>query len=203
MTTDKNAFDDRRRAQEEEYFRKKEQELLEKMRERAAADAARTEMSEATGVEDSAILQSLQELGYTRDSVMLLHLVPLVRVAWIDGGVTSRERELILDIAARRGVTAGSPAYEQLINWLDRRPPEDFFDDSCRIIRVLMKAGGDVDGATPSDLVALCTQVAKASGGIFGLGNKISDEEQALIEQLAHDFDEHKPDAAHEVIEKL
>jgi hypothetical protein len=195
---DRDAFDDRRRAQEEEFFRRKEKELIEQMRQRAAAQQERAGMAEVSGIADDAVLASLQELGFTRDTVSLLHLVPLVRVAWIDGGVTARERDLILEAAAAHGVAEGTPAREQLEGWLDRRPSEDFFDDSMRVVKVLLKAQSEVEGATAVDLVALCTQVASASGGILGFGNKISDGERALIERIAGEIA-----AAHKVVDEI
>jgi hypothetical protein len=198
---EKDAFDDRRRAQEEEYFRKQEQNLIERMRARAEAESERAGMAEASGVEDEAILQSLQEIGFTRETITLMHLVPLVQVAWIDGGVTQRERDLIFEIAASRGVEEGSEAFRQLVEWLEQRPSEDFFADSLRIISVLTKA--HADGPTPDDLVAYCTRVAEASGGILGFGQKISEVERDLIARIAGELARDHADAAQKVVDKL
>lgn len=198
---DKNSMDDRRRAQEEEYFRKQERELLEKIRNRSAAAAERAGIAESTGVADDAILTSLQELGFTRETITLLHLVPLVHVAWIDGGVTQRERDLIFEVAASRGVEDGSDAFRQLAEWLERRPSEDFFTDSLRILRVLAKA--DTEGPSPNDLVEYCTRVAEASGGILGFGNKISDAEREVIARIAAELAEEHHDAADQVVREL
>jgi len=46
-------------------------------------EVERKQMAEAVGADDPKIFQELQELGYTRDTVKLLYLVPLVHVAWI------------------------------------------------------------------------------------------------------------------------
>ena len=43
-------LDDRRRSLEEDYFRRKDRELVEKMRNAAAADRAQSEMSAKTGL---------------------------------------------------------------------------------------------------------------------------------------------------------
>ena len=198
---ERDAFDDRRRAQEEEYFRRKERELIERMRERSAEASERTEMAETAGVADDAILQSLQDLGFTRETVMLMHLVPLVHVAWIDGGVTPRERDLIFEIAATRGGGAGTDAWRQLADWLERRPSEDFFDDSLRIVGVLSNA--QVEGPTPEDLVGYCMRVAEASGGIFGFGDKVSEAERNLISRIAAELQESHADAAQQVMDAV
>ena len=65
-------FGDRRKGLEEEYFRKREQELIEKLRQRRAEDASRQQLAERAGVADEEILNGLQALGYSADTVLLL-----------------------------------------------------------------------------------------------------------------------------------
>jgi hypothetical protein len=52
-------------------------------------------------------------LGYVPETVMPLHLVPLVQMAWADGGVSDLERALIVEAARARGnrpgLAGGSP----------------------------------------------------------------------------------------------
>src|SRR5882724_5304699 len=93
----KDAFDDLRKAKEEEYFRLKEAELLEKLRQRGAAEAARSGMASALHTSDPQILEDLRQLGYNADTVKLLFAVPLVQVAWASGSVSAKERKLILE----------------------------------------------------------------------------------------------------------
>jgi hypothetical protein len=112
--SERDAWADRGRALEEEYFRKHEQELIEKLRRRAAAETTRQQLGEQAGVADEEILQDLENLGYTPETVSLLHLVPLVHLAWAEGGVSDRERELIVQAARARGIEAGTPADAQL-----------------------------------------------------------------------------------------
>jgi hypothetical protein len=88
-------------------------------------------------VADEEILQDLQDLGYTPETVMLLHLVPLVQMAWAEGGVSDSERALIVEAARARGVEAGSPADRQLAEWLTSRPSERLFERTLRAIRFL------------------------------------------------------------------
>lgn len=64
--SDANILSDLRKAKEEEYFHKKEKELIEKMRRRALKEQ---ELSEFFLVEDVEILDALQELGYSRDTI--------------------------------------------------------------------------------------------------------------------------------------
>lgn len=200
----KDAFADRKRANEEEYFRKKEQELIEKMRRRAELEAERQHMAETIGVADEEILRDLQELGYTRETVTLLHLVPLVHVAWIDGHVARREREHIWEVARLRGVQDGSSAHRQLADWLAHRPAEEFFQKTRRVIRDLLQSlSPEEREASKRDLVSYCTHIAAASGGILGVGRKISEAEQALLEQVAAELEHEHQAAAHQVLGEI
>jgi hypothetical protein len=128
----------------------------------------------------------LQELGYTRDTVSLLHLVPLISVAWADNKVSGPEREMILEAAQLHGVPKEGAAYQQLSEWLTHRPSDEFLEQTLRVISDL--AGIDRPDEKKIDhdkLLELSTRVAAASGGILGLGSKISAEEQALLDRLA------------------
>ena len=185
---EQDAMGDRRRAAEETYFQKKDRELIEKMRAAAASERARHEMSASTGLSDPEALRDLEELGFTPDTVALLPLVPIVRMAWIEGGVTPAERDKILEIARARGVLDGSAADAQLRTWLAARPSDEVFTRAQRLIAAILDT--DVSGTlnlSADELLAQCEQIAAASGGIFGIG-RISAEERTLLEQVGADL---------------
>jgi hypothetical protein len=182
---DENQLGKRGKALEDEYFHRKEKELIEKLRQRNAAEAQRQELSEATGIPDEDILKTLQEMGYTRETVSLLHLVPLIQVAWADGKVTAPEREMILEAASLHGVAGGSPAYLKLTDWLDHRPSDEFFEQALRVVGSILKSHPVTGGLGGSDVLAHSIRVAEASGGILGFGNRVSDEERAMLQRIA------------------
>ena len=170
---------------EEDYFHRKEKELIEKLRKRREAEAQRKDLAEGSGISDEEVLATLQDLGYTRDTVLLLHLVPLISVAWADDKVSGPERDLILEAARLRNISEDSAAFKQLNDWLTNRPSEEFVEQTLRVI--LNLADTNAPGETEmrrQNLLELCTRVAEASGGILGLG-KISSEEQSVIDRLA------------------
>lgn len=183
--SDENQLGKRGKALEDEYFHRKEKELIEKLRQRHAVEAQRQELSAATGIPDEDILKTLQEMGYTRDTVSLLHLVPLINVAWADGKVTAAEREMILEAASLHGVTGGSPAYLKLTDWLDNRPSDEFFEQALRVVGSILKSSPATGGLRGGDVLAHAIRVAEASGGILGFGNRVSDEERAMLERIA------------------
>ena len=173
------------RKREEDYFRRKDRELLEKMRAAATAEQARRDLGTATGIQDPALLQELDELGFTPDTIALLPLIPLLQVAWAEGGVSTAERKMITDLARQRGVAAGSPAETRLAELLDTRPSDDTFRKASRLIAAMLDqpvATGPQLSA--EELIHQCEQIAAASGGLFGIG-KVSAEERAALEQIA------------------
>jgi hypothetical protein len=186
--SERDAFADRGKALEDEYFRKRERELVEKLRRRAEADATRQQLGEQAGVADAEILQDLQELGYTPETVTLLHLVPLVQVAWAEGGVSEQERSLIVEAARARGIDAGTPADAQLAEWLAARPSEQLFERNLRAIRAILEAqpGADRD-ADRSDLLSYSTAIAEASGGVLGF-RSVSSEERAVLARISSEL---------------
>jgi hypothetical protein len=199
----KDVFTQRKMGLEEEYFRNKEQELLEQIRRRSALHAEREELAEATGIADEEILATLREMGYTRETVGLLHLVPLVQVAWASGSVTPRERELVLRLSEWRGVRKDGPAWEQLNNWLDERPSDDFFLKTLRIIRLLLDFQTVKERVTGrTDLISFCIRIANASGGFMGAGSKISEGEQVALDQIVEELNRRNPEAVRQMVEE-
>jgi len=199
---DKNTLSERQRGLETEYFRKKEQELIERMRRRTALAEDREQMAEATGVADYEALEALQELGYTAMTIRLMPIVPLVQVAWAEGGVTAKERKLLLEIAEARGITSGTPAYDQLLGWLEQEPPEEFYENTLRGLRILLHAiPDDLREASRESLVEYCTQIAEVSGGILGFG-KVAPDERELIARIATEIGENREAAVKTLIEE-
>lgn len=179
--TDKDAFAERGRSLEEEYFHRKERELIDKMRVRAAADDERRRLGEMAGVADEEVLSDLQALGYTPETVMMLYLVPVIQIAWAEGGVSQKERDLIVKAARSRGITEGTPCDQQLNLWLSTRPSDEMFEKSLRAIRTLLQAQpADARDASEKDLLSLATAIASASGGIVGFGAVSAEERQML-----------------------
>lgn len=187
--TERDAFADRARGLEEEYFRKREQDLIDKLRNRAAAEAELHRLGEQAGVADEEILQDLKDLGYTPETVLLLHLVPLVQMAWADGAVSERERALIIDAARARGVEAGSAADRQLADWLKSRPSERLFERTLRAIRAFLQARPEAErDASEHELLSYCTAIAAASGGVLGF-HAISAAERAVLARLSSELE--------------
>ena len=109
---DDNPLAERGRSLEEEYFRARDRELVEKMRRAAAADQARQQLHARTGLQDPESVKELEALGFTPDTVDLLPFVPLIQVAWAEGGVSGAERQLVTQLARSRGIILADTKFE-------------------------------------------------------------------------------------------
>jgi hypothetical protein len=183
------------RAREEAYFHQREQELLEAARKKAEDARHRAAMGDVSGIQAPEVLEMLQHHGYDPDTIRVIPLVPLLGVAWADGSVSDAERQKIRAIARMRGIEVGSAADRRLEEFLLERPEAGVLERSILAIRSILAArpGGDDVG---DDLLALCREVATASGGFLGIGSKVSQAEEALMTELARELAEKNPDAA-------
>ena len=185
MSQNDHGITDDIRKREEEYFRRKDRELIEKMRRASEAAQARKALEEETGIHDPQMLEQLEELGFTPDTIALLPLIPVLQVAWAEAGISTAERKAILALARARGIAEGSAADHQLKAWLDQRPSDDTFRKGMRLIAAMVEhpERGHAD-ITADDLLKYCEEIAHASGGLFGIG-AVSAEEQAAMQQIA------------------
>ncbi|MFN0121935.1 MAG: hypothetical protein ACKV2V_15685 [Blastocatellia bacterium] len=165
-----------------------ELELGERLRQRMALEIEHREIAAAIGVSDMEMLRTLREMGFTRATVRILYLVPLIQMAWAEESVSRDERELITEIARLRHITPDTAAYVHLTEMLDRRPSEAFFARSLRLIRAMLQAlPVEQQGATRRNLLDYCRQVAEVSGSLSGAGNpgeRVCQQEKDLLERL-------------------
>lgn len=175
-----------RRTHEEDYFWKKDRELIEKARERARIEKQLRELGEQIGITDPGVSHELAELGFTPETVKLLPLMPVLEVAWAEGGVTDAERKLVIDVARAREIEAGSPADAQLAEWLDRRPDDSVFRRANRLINALFASEARFT-LTPDDIIKSSEAIAEASGGLFGI-RRVSSDERATLDRIAKEI---------------
>ncbi len=175
---------------EDKYFKQRELERREAARrERELAALRQTEREGIAEVLNTTeeIAEEALELGFSQETARVLPLIPLIQVAWVDGSVSTAEERAILDLAVARGLEKGTPSFDFLTRLLAERPADLFFERTNRVIAELVQA--DPDSWVKKTVPELCKEVADASGGFFGLGNRISKEEQDLIDEIAELLD--------------
>ena len=183
----KDLFKDRERASEEEYARKRDAELIQKMREKAALEEVASALGKALQVENPELVRRVIELGIQPGTGAALLLAPLVQVAWAEGKVTDKEREVVFRLAASRGVEKESTSGAQLAAWLDRRPSDAVFATALDVIKAGIAHLTPQERAGRIDEYAkACREVSEASGGLskaFG-GSGVSSEERSVLDQV-------------------
>jgi hypothetical protein len=177
------------RTLEEAFFLQEDQKLIEKLRRIKKQADAKQKLAELFGVQDEALLQKLMELDIQPETVAAMALVPVIEVAWADGEMQSGEKDAILAMAAKSGVQKGSDGYEMLDRWLLRKPDPVLLHAWTHYVRNVCKTLSAVQrDELKNDLLKKARSVAEVAGGFFGLGNKVSDAEQAMLKKLESAF---------------
>ena len=170
--------------EEELYFAALDQERRRKLREKLGGNAEDLEekqkIAASMGTDDLSVAEKVKALGFDGDSARVFHLVPLIHVAWADGTVQRKERVAIFKILEQLGIDKESEAWTTVASLLEQKPPDSWMRQSVAVLSDLTGGLGD----KTQEIVDQCIQVASASGGFLGLGEKIGDEEKALIEEI-------------------
>lgn len=117
----------------------------------------------------------------------LMQAIPLVKVAWADGRVSKRERQLIFDSIAHFGIEQTPENLAKLAEWLELPPDDAFFRESLeRLGFQLSDRQDDALQATKYEIISRCTLVADASGAFSkDEGFRICEEEINTVMEIA------------------
>ena len=184
------ALTDRRKALEEQFFTKHNEELRQKLQKSQEKQANREALAHVAGDTHPEVLDKLVELGIGPETWAALEIIPLVEVAWANAQVEAKERSAILAAAEANGIETGSPSHDLLEGWLTHRPDARLLATWGEYI-VGLCAGLDPSqkSALRDEILGRARTVAEAAGGFLGLGNKISPEEEVVLQQLAKPFE--------------
>jgi uncharacterized tellurite resistance protein B-like protein len=182
-------FKQRERSFEEEFFQKQERKLVDKLRETLQKKQTREELAEVTGIQDPGVLDTLLAMNLAKDTFAAFALYPLVEIAWADGEVDEKERQAFLAAAAEHGLAPGQPAHAALQGFLKTKPSEDARKAWYAWAKEL-NAKLDVNERRKvrEGLSQRARKVAEASGGFLGLGSKISQNEQLVLDAIEKAF---------------
>jgi hypothetical protein len=189
MAPEPEILRDRGRSLEEQFFLKEDQRLLQRLRDLQAAEHTREALAKAAGISKREILGRLLAVGLRPETIAALGLVPLVEVAWADGSLDAKERQAVLDRARASGVGPGSTAQALLEAWLERRPDPTLLDAWTHMVRGIRdQVGPDEAARLRAGLLDQARAVASASGGVLGMGSKVSSAEAAMLARLEAAF---------------
>ncbi len=159
-------------------------------------------LAEGTGIDDAKLLDRLAAQGIDGETVEVLHLVPLIAVAWADGEIQPEEAALLRDAAQRRGLNPAAMA--RFDAFLETAPRPALVDSALDFIRALLAASDDDTAeAAVEGMTDLALKVASAAGGVFGLFGRVEIEEKDALTHLAQRIAKDHPEAAASLLARL
>ena len=176
---------ERGKSLEDEFFRREDKRLLARLQELRAAELNREALAKASGITKPDVLERLLQLGIQAHTLAALSIVPLVEVAWADGALDAKERRTVLEHAVAAGITSGSAAYALLEAWLEHRPNRQLHDAwKLLVLAIREQIGPDEAARLKAEILDRARGVARASGGVLGMGSKISSAEAGVLTEL-------------------
>ena len=189
MSQDHDSLHERGRALENLFFMSKDAQLLEDMRNQMQRDSDKEALKSISGIRDDGVLEALVAAEIKPETIASVGIIPLVAVAWADNKMEANERDAILKAASENGIDQGSASFSMIESWLQAKPGSDLMEVWTQYIKSL---GTVLDGPAFSQLKASVLEraktVADSAGGFLGLGNKTSDAEQKVLDQLESAF---------------
>ena len=190
MPQDPEILRERGKSLEDEFFRREDQRLLARLKELRSVEMSREALAKASGITKPEVLDRLLKLGIQAQTLAALSIVPLVEVAWADGALDANERRTVLEQAAATGIISASPAYGLLEAWLEHRPSQQLLDAWRDLVRAIREQIGPADAdRLKAEIVERARVVARASGGLLGVGSKVSPAEAAMLASLERPFE--------------
>jgi len=172
------------------FFLNEDKKLIEQLKIMKQMKETKENLAKVSGIKNELILEKLVALNVRPETLASLSLVPLVEVAWADGAVDEREAKAVLASAEKMGFLKGRADYEILLNWMNHRPSDELLDAWIHYIQGLCEELSDEERSElKKDLIENARNIANASGGFLGLGNKVSESEAAILEKLEKAFD--------------
>lgn len=185
----RSGMEERGRALEEAFFKKQHSKQLEKLRQQQEREETRRALVEASGIDDTDLIERLLSIGIHAETLAALTLIPLVEVAWADGHVDAREQEAIQKGAESTGLEPGSPSHELLRIWMRDRPAPELMESWQHYITALCaELSADQKLRLEERIIGHARAVAEAAGGFLGLGSKVSAKEEAVLQELQRAF---------------
>jgi len=174
---------------EDLFFLEEEKRLTENLRKMKALKETKEALSQVSGIRDETILQKLVDLDVKPQTVASLALIPLIEVAWADGSVDEKEKNVVLKGAAKYVFGESQIDHDLLETWLDRKPGPELLAAWAQYVSELCgRLSAGEREKMRSEILDDIVKVARSSGGFLGIG-AISKKEKEMILGLKRAFD--------------
>ena len=176
-------FKKRDRAFEAVYFAKLDAELIERLHQNRKESRDRRDLAKATGISNEGLLDRILELGVRSSSLEALSLAPLICMAWADGSLTQDQHTAALKAAMAEEIGKDTPSFLFFEAMLSHGPDPKLMEIWRSYIASLLKhLDARASELIRSSLLDRAEEIAKASGGIMGVGSISRNERQVLDE---------------------
>ena len=161
---------------------------LDALRAKKAERLTRDELRRSSGIADDEVLDRLISVGLKKHTIIALSLIPLIEVAWADGVIHDKEREVILLNAHCRGLEEGGDGHALLQAWLRDRPDPALTEAWEAYVKALgSQLNIQENILLQTEVTLLAKKVAAAGGGFLGRG-KVSPSEEKVLARIAAAF---------------
>ena len=129
--------------------------------------------------------ESIEKL--TEQEKSLLFLTPLIQTAWICGGISPREKQVIYQAAREEKIDERHYFNDIIDEWLKYQPSRLFFDDCLTLINnSLEKLTVKERRNLKTKILERCNRVAASAGGksLMDVNHHISADEAHLLSRL-------------------
>lgn len=173
---------------EDVFFLQQDQQLINKLRELEKMQKSKETLREVSGIKNDHILEKLVNLNITPQAVAALAVVPLIEVAWADGHVDDKEKQVIISQIEKHGIKKGSTEHELTELWLSHRPDKNLLIAWTHLVQDICSKMNPTEKSDFRESLMHDTRViANASGGFLGFG-KVSKEEKLMLKKLEEAF---------------
>lgn len=171
-------------ALQEAFFFKMDQELIELLNRRLLREEKLRSFAKATGIRDEKKLEMLVDAGFELPTLTAFLWVPLVFVAWADGRADELEKQSIIQILTKKGISEQTATLMVNHEWFRKSPNDELWQIWEEFAAsTLVSLSQPLRGELIDEIAALCHVVAHASGGFLGFGS-LSPAESRVIERI-------------------
>jgi hypothetical protein len=183
-------FEISQRKLEDAFFAKEDNRLIEQLAIMEKMKENKESLRKVSGITREDVLEKLVAMNVRPETLVCLGMVPLIEIAWADGEIDEKEQAAMLKALVAAGFEKGSINYTVIESWIKHQPPKQLLTAWVHYARGLCgNLTAEETQRFRNKIFDRAVQIAVASGGFLGLGNKISDAEQKVIDMLMSAFE--------------
>ena len=183
-------LDTDQRKLEDAFFSKQDAKLIEQLALMEKMKEGKETLRKVSGIKNDEVLEKLISLNVRPETLVSLGQVPLIEIAWADGEIDAKEREAMLKAVVDAGFEKDSINYAVIESWMAHRPPKELLTAWVHYTQGLCETLSEEEKNNFREkIIDRAKKIAEASGGFLGLGNKISEAEQKVIDILNSAFE--------------